>query len=610
MSSIVTIEADLVPLGIVLPPTHTGMVLAQPYLELTDQEPFRCKPKSRPRSLESLEAVLDVARTAPHGAPKTHFTVFPEYSIPGTDGIKLIEQAISDNDWPNQTIVIGGIDGLSVEEYATLTAAPGTKHPGSVHPDGLTIPARQWVNCGVIWVKAADGSVTRWLQPKLYPSWPEKDIANSRMIRGNTVFLFKGNYENQTPYRFAVLVCFDWIASANGLTPWQALVHKLSNQAIERQAELPISWLFVIQHNPRPSHHSFMNQINDFFNHATAANVRRDRTCLVFANSAGRPSPGKVETHGNTSVVFAQQTSFTKPTCHVTFCNGGKRFRGHDIIRHHKDCLFREGGACVHSFQQVNPNSLPGAPYRAIALQNVAVYPTGDVSDPRAPSDSVPASVKWLNDELDSVQSLTTSYDWAPLDGEIDVGHRETVVKLRGLAGNGAAETVTLASAVDQERDSGPVPTSERNADEWELAESLAVVHLVHTLSVLSVCCDRWVIGDLSSPHGTLTAGTKELDVAAVRGETHECCYEHSVKALQDGRRAVLLVSRDEDNNEWPRRFGSFVEPELDATNTDRDITNPHGIRWRLGYRDLLEILGGCETTQEARERFHGELWG
>ena len=609
MSSIVTADADLSSLGVVLPPTHTGMVLAQPYLELTDQEPFRCTPQSRSRNLESLKAVLDVARTAPHGAPKTHFTLLPEYSIPGTDGIELIEHAISGNDWPKQTIVIGGIDGLSIQEYVTLAAAPSTEHPALGHPGNATNPASQWVNCGVIWVKAADGSVRRWLQPKLYPSWPEEDITNSRMFRGNTVFLFRGTFENKAPFRFAVLVCFDWIASVDGVTPWQALVHKLSSQAIDQKAELPISWIFVIQHNPRPSHHSFMNQINGFFDHATAANVRRDRACLIFANSAGRPTPGRVETHGHTSVVFAQQTSFTKPKCHVTFCNGGERFRGHHIIRHHKDCFFREGGACVHSFQQVNPNRLPGAPYHTIALQNVAVHPTNNLADPRVPSDSVPASVKWLNDELDTIQSLTANYGGAPLAAEIDVGHKEAVVELRSLAGNSAAQTVTLASAVDEEQDNGLDPTSERTADDWDSAESLAVVHLVHTLSILKVCCDRWLIGN-SSPHGSLTTGTQEFDVAAVRGETHECCYEHSVKAFQDGRRAVLLVSRDENNDEWPRRFGSFVELELDATNTERDITNPHGILWRLGYRDLLEILRGCETAQEARERFHGELWG
>jgi len=33
---------------------------------------------------------MAVARQTPHEAEKTHFTVFPEYSIPGLDGIALI----------------------------------------------------------------------------------------------------------------------------------------------------------------------------------------------------------------------------------------------------------------------------------------------------------------------------------------------------------------------------------------------------------------------------------------------------------------------------------------------------------------------------------------
>ena len=67
-----------------------------------------------------------MARAASHGAPKTHFTLFPEYSIPGLEGIAFVHAAISAPDWQNGTIVIGGADALSKPDFATLAGAPNT----------------------------------------------------------------------------------------------------------------------------------------------------------------------------------------------------------------------------------------------------------------------------------------------------------------------------------------------------------------------------------------------------------------------------------------------------------------------------------------------------
>lgn len=102
------------------------MVIAQPYLSLTATEPYRCVEQVKNQQLSMLTETFAVARAARHGAPKTHFTVFPEYSIPGLDGIARVETALSADDWPNGTIVIGGTDALSKAEFATIAAAPDT----------------------------------------------------------------------------------------------------------------------------------------------------------------------------------------------------------------------------------------------------------------------------------------------------------------------------------------------------------------------------------------------------------------------------------------------------------------------------------------------------
>jgi len=97
---------------------------------------------------------------------------FPEFSIPGLDGVAQIEATLRTDAWPSGTIVIGGIDGLTQVDYAALVGAPDTFVDANVNGAGH-VTAAQWVNCIAIWTKAANGAVERWIQPKLYPSRPE-----------------------------------------------------------------------------------------------------------------------------------------------------------------------------------------------------------------------------------------------------------------------------------------------------------------------------------------------------------------------------------------------------------------------------------------------------
>ena len=111
---------DLSPRNITLPRDRVGMVIAQPYLplvSLTAAEPYQCTRQARPQQLALLAETLAVARDARHGAGKTHFTVFPEYCIPGLDGIALVEAALRAVDWPSGTVVIGGTDALTQVQY-------------------------------------------------------------------------------------------------------------------------------------------------------------------------------------------------------------------------------------------------------------------------------------------------------------------------------------------------------------------------------------------------------------------------------------------------------------------------------------------------------------
>ena len=61
-------EVDLGLLGIQLPLHGVGMVVAQPYVELTTHEPFTWLPAQRERALEVVDTTLAVARSRAHRA--------------------------------------------------------------------------------------------------------------------------------------------------------------------------------------------------------------------------------------------------------------------------------------------------------------------------------------------------------------------------------------------------------------------------------------------------------------------------------------------------------------------------------------------------------------
>lgn len=576
---------DLSSRGVTLPGERVGMVIAQPCLSLTDTEPYQCTPDTKTQQIQMLTDTLKVALDARHGEPKTHFTVFPEYSIPGPDGIALVETSLRATDWPAGTIVIGGTDALSKVELVALAGKPGT-HLDTVHNGLDRIAGNEWINCGITWVKAEDGTVERWLQPKLFPAWLEQDVPYQGMFRGDSVFTFNGPFDNGTQYRFCSLVCFDWVATLNGQKAWRWVMDDLRRQAAEAKAELSLSWLFVIQCNRKPSADSFLTEVAGFFDQTAFPNVRRDRACLVFANSAGKPVPGRTELYGGSSLVFSGQTLFAKPTCNPTFSNGGQRFRSTTLLSAYHDIFFRERGACIHSFSQINPNSLnAGAAGKTIALHRAFVFPLNGVTDPRAPGAEVPACIKWLNDELDVLPSLSSSYQTAPLANQVNTAHQVTTVALRALQPHSATHAVKLAA---QE-------SSAKHEDEWDDSESKAVRHLVHTLDILGVGFPTPTVGTAPS-HATVLINSKTVDILVIRGVSHESCIEHSKKFLPNPQRQVLLVSRDRDNTRWQQRFGTFLEPTSPTLGQEPKITDPGSGSLHLGYQNLLEVFQSSST--------------
>lgn len=582
------VEIDLGQMGVRLPRHGVGMVVAQPYVEFTQHEPFTWLVDQRARALECLDATLEVAKSRPHRSDKTHFTIFPELSIPGIEGVARIIKAMQSADWPNETIAIGGIEGLTRDQYAELLAIANVQHDEVVNGPAA-VPLGQWVNCCITWVKLANAEVHLWVQPKLAPSWVELNLNYESMYRGRSIFVFKGTFaDTQLPYRFATLICFDWIGEDENRRIWEWLLNGINNVAEAAQATLPLTWLFVAQCNPEPSHMSFMGQVPRFYDANAYLNVSRDDTCLVMANVAGQKAPGKAEKYGRSAVITTSQ-KFSKPSFLPTYNNGGENCRAGNPLDNFRDAVFRERGACIHSFVAVNPRSLPpGNAGKAVAVTETSVHPYAGVVDPRAPAAPVPAVVKWMNDDLDdSAKSLALRYPKASLANICGEAYERIVSSLRPMAAPQLDDLILASSA-------GMKPSS---PDVWTNRESNAVTHVLDTFSIF---------GAAEYPpqfHGqgaqaTVSKGEHTFEAIAVRGESHESCADHVKERATPRRGELVVVSRDADNNPWHPRMGSILDAGK-SLSAEYSFTNPSSAVLQVGYRTFIDAyLGATERVE------------
>ena len=94
----------------------------------------------------------------------------------------------------------------------------------------------------------------------------------------------------------------------------------------------------------------------------------------------------------------------------------------------------------------------------------------------------------------------------------------------------------------------------------------------------------------------------------AVCGDTHEACERHYLRELPAGRRPVLLVSRDVENNGRLQRRGRYVEPSKESEWAERSFTDPEEIACQLGYRDLVAVYLASDSAEEAKEQLNDKL--
>lgn len=591
VTEVVEVEID-----VSLPSISVGMVLLQPFVQLTEQQPYRWLTDAIPTQLHAIQRTLDLAQD---GAAEGNasFVVLPEYSVPGVQGITLIDGRVLAEAWPNETVVIAGVDGLSRTEYRAVCEQFKPTVQAADSPDELA--DNQWVNCCLIWVKDRNGAVHRWAQPKIRPSWPELNASSEEMFCGSTVYVFKCRYRpDDYPCRFLVLVCYDWVASAGGTTVRGEVLSKLNAQW--HGSPTPLHWAFVIQHNPGVNHPSFLASTYEFLTDAnTHRFVERTHAVVVNANTAVSIAPARHGDRGFSGCVFSPNATLDCSGCRPTVCMHPTALRGSKALERCKDVVFREMGECIHTISVRVPRFItPDATDRTHPLTAAEVHPTGNDVDPRRSRAPVPASVKWMNDFLDVVVPFASSFQAGTLmEAQAATAQQGVVFGMRALDGSTAAIRIEWAACSFSSGKECRGKERQQNVDLWEQLEVDALAHVVYSLSSLALAYQTDSAD--SSLHGTLRSEERIVEVVAIRGQTHQDCRTHYDKKVHKiATDPVLVVARDREN------LVPTAEEFSKCYETAKD-----GLRF-VDYQTLIGLCRGVATVAELRMRLDDLLPG
>jgi len=579
------LEVMEIPLELTFPSDWIKMVAMQPHVHLTDTEPFRWPDGEKEKQIDGIKRTLEIAENK-----QAHFTLFPEYSIPGLDGVGAIDEIIANNDWPNNTIIIGGVDGLSKTEYQQLFQPDNTEcHPNN-KPD--KVPNGYWVNCCVIWIKNDAGSIKKYLQPKISKAKDELLTPCHDLFLGSSVYNFIGilnSVDGATyEFHFFTLICFDWIYKHQG-----KLINQLILEELNKNTQM-LEWIFLPQHNHKPNYSEFVGSTINFFDDSICNNVIRHDTAILFINSAtdDKPSLYIPDKYGVSSIVFHPRANILSDGCKHTACFKKGKYRN---LNNCHDIVFREMGACIHSFEVPVPRFLQRAMGSlSLPIQQAEVYPIIDGEpDPRLPGEEVPACVKWVNDKLDSIESIEESYR-DTLPNETNTSHKEVKIKLRNLPAKKQQYNIHYATASHSSN-----KNDWTNADAWDSQEGNALQHLLYTATIMNIP-DREFDLETSELHARTVIDGKIYEVVAIMGHRHEDCKTHfddscNVKI----NHPILIVSRNADNRPYTQRFSQKITKvnQLGAV-PDIKFTDPVSGIIQKGYSDLLDIYTRSQDEQ------------
>ena len=96
--------------AVTLPSDMVRMMVVQPFLDFRQplREPFPLRDACAERLMDAINSVFE--KVAEH---RPHMVLFPEFAIPGVQGVERVAAALSSGVVESPTIVIGGVSGLT-----------------------------------------------------------------------------------------------------------------------------------------------------------------------------------------------------------------------------------------------------------------------------------------------------------------------------------------------------------------------------------------------------------------------------------------------------------------------------------------------------------------
>lgn len=559
----------------VVPCDALRMVFMQPYVEdnLTAHEIYKWKDINNniDTQINRIRRTLEIAKTNEWGFNQAHFTIFPEYSIPGIRGIDYITTYLENptESWPNNSVVIGGIEGLDKIEYSKIARS----FKGSPLNSITKIPYDRWVNCCVIWIKVGN-KITKFVQPKIIPAWPEKDARYQYMYSGKSIYLFEAKYTDQMTFRFATLICADWMDAPEGAEEINILLNALNNKWSTKTDPKPIDLVFIIKHNPKPNDPLFLNPVNPFFSNIRYNKSDRNRCLLIFVNTASGKIGAK-GTYGFTGIISHPNSPFCSPTddCPPTYAVVTEKLRGTNLLGRCKEALFRENGVCIHSCKVIIPRyGGTQANNRNFILNEAHAHAIDPgITDPRVPGSVVPASVKWVNDEIDNINIPHTVEE---MKTEIGVAFQAVINEVRWSKGSHLQELVNIGTNRRNLSDNEQ-QEKKKNVDIWDSVESESLKTIIKSLLVIN-CNKNFEVKIKDVPfHATIITKDPQgeiknyIDVIIVISADNTLLHESNLNYLKEYiervqlPRKVMIISRSDDDHAVLSREKKVTEKNL-----------------------------------------------
>ncbi len=327
-----------------IPTDRIRFIMVHPFLEKkisrTDVG-FSFKKEHKGSQKDLIQATFPLVRFHPSREDShADFLIFPELSVT-REALEVIEDAMQESIWPQNSIVMGGLECISGKEFKNLLDNSDNSEEINRLPSDI---ASFNVNTSFIYIKTNEKELRKYYQPKMSSSPPEQGLQNQ--YRGSYLLLFRTK-----SVVFTQIICFDAIArSRNRFETMADSILKGLKPYGSTSRPLRIDICFVLQHNNNPNHCCFRKFTKDLLEKGGRELII---DTVVFVNSTANKL-GCSERYGKSRFQFLTE-KYQVPKKNAIHIPETFSLKKEESIKY---AQFREDGPCVHTFVYIPPPAI------------------------------------------------------------------------------------------------------------------------------------------------------------------------------------------------------------------------------------------------------------